>query len=288
MNKFFRLPNELLFLIASFLEAERDISSLARTCQRYYSLLNVFLYQHNSLLGSSALLWAAQRGMEQTARISIQNGAHVEVSDVHEHYRIPLYWAACKGHAAVVKLLLETEHADADCRDSNGETPLLAAARHGHEAVVKLLLETGHVDVNSNCAYETPLFRAAYYGHEAVVKLLLEDGRVNVQPEGDPNGWTPLYIAAWHGYEPVVKLLLATERVDADSKDFHGWTPLFRAAHEGHEAVVKLLLGTGLVDADSKNSRGETPLLAAASKGHEGVVELLQRERGWESEIYMK
>lgn len=54
---FIDLPVELLFLIASFLEVERDIDSLARTCQKYYSYLNAFLYQHNSLnRGSSALL----------------------------------------------------------------------------------------------------------------------------------------------------------------------------------------------------------------------------------------
>ncbi|KAJ9475960.1 hypothetical protein VN97_g13233, partial [Penicillium thymicola] len=179
---FIHLPKELLFLIASFLENEKDISSLSRTCRECYLPLNSFLYHHNSLnLGSSALLWAAQRGMERTARICIRNGAHVGVTDIHDHNRTPLFWAACKGYEAVVKLLLETGRVNADSKDSHSETPLLAAAQHGHEAVVKLLLDTGRVDVNSKCAYETPLFRAAYYGHEAVVKLLLETGHVDLQ-----------------------------------------------------------------------------------------------------------
>ncbi|KAJ9480524.1 hypothetical protein VN97_g13034, partial [Penicillium thymicola] len=178
---FIHLPEELLFLIASFLEKEKDISSLSRTCRKCYLPLNSFLYHHNSLLGSSALLWAAQRGMEVTARFCIQNGAHVEVTDIHDHDRTPLFWAACKGYEAVVKLLLETGRVNADSKDSHSETPLLAAAQNGHEAVVKLLLDTGSVDVNSKCAYETPLFRAAYHGHEAVVKLLLKTGHVDLQ-----------------------------------------------------------------------------------------------------------
>lgn len=68
--------------------------------------------------------------MEATAIISIDNGAHVEATDIHG--RTPLFWASCKGHEAVVKLLLETERVNADIKDSKGETPLLAAAQHGH------------------------------------------------------------------------------------------------------------------------------------------------------------
>lgn len=280
---FISLPVELLFLIASFLETEQDISSLARTCQKCYIPLNSFLYQHNSLnLGGSALLWAAQSGMESTARISIQSGAHAGVTDIHEHYKTPLFWAACKDYESVVKFLLEIEHVDANCKESNGETPLLAAAQHGHEAVVKLLLETGRVDADSKYTYETPLFRAAYEGHEAVVKLLLETGRVNLQPKDDPNGWTPLYVAAWNGHEAVVKLLLATEDIGADSKDSNGWTPLLRAAQNGHEAVVESLLATGQVDVQpEEGASGWTPLSVATQNGHEAVAELLQSHFVW-------
>ncbi|KAJ5346217.1 hypothetical protein N7452_004221 [Penicillium brevicompactum] len=192
---FIHLPGELLFLVARFLEKEKDISSLSRTCRKCYLPLKSFLYHHDSLLGSSALLWAAQRGMEMTARICIGNGAYVEVTDIHDHDRTPLFWAACKGYKAVVKLLLETGQVNADSKDSRRATPLLVAAQNGHEAVVKLLLDTGRVDVNSKCAYQTSLFLAAYYGHEAVMKLLLETGHVDLQLKDDPFGWIPLYVA---------------------------------------------------------------------------------------------
>lgn len=81
-NPYVHLPEELLRLVACFTVVERDISSLARTCTYYYSSLNAFLYQHNSLQrGSSALLWAAKWGMEKTARISIENNADADSKD---------------------------------------------------------------------------------------------------------------------------------------------------------------------------------------------------------------
>jgi hypothetical protein len=54
------LHAELLLSVARFLEGERDINFLAQTNRRSYSLLNPYLYRHNSLESqSSALLWAA-------------------------------------------------------------------------------------------------------------------------------------------------------------------------------------------------------------------------------------
>ena len=114
-----------------------------------------------------------QQGMEATARISIQNGARVGITVIHDHYRTPLFWAAFRGCEAVVNMLLEDGPVDADFRDSNGWTPLIRAAQAGHEAVVKLLLDTGRVDADSKESMGwTPLSSAASRRHEAVVGLL--------------------------------------------------------------------------------------------------------------------
>uniref|UniRef100_A0A093V748 Ankyrin repeat and MYND domain-containing protein 2 n=1 Tax=Talaromyces marneffei PM1 TaxID=1077442 RepID=A0A093V748_TALMA len=73
---FINLPSELLLLLATFLESERDISSLSQTSRGCHLVFNPYLYQHNSRKNkSSALLWAAKSGNEDTAWISIQNGA---------------------------------------------------------------------------------------------------------------------------------------------------------------------------------------------------------------------
>jgi ankyrin repeat protein len=47
-----------------------------------------------------------------------------------------------KGHAAVVKLLLESG-ADLESKDNSSQTPLSWAAENGHEAVAKPLIGKG-------------------------------------------------------------------------------------------------------------------------------------------------
>ncbi|KAK2757936.1 hypothetical protein FQN54_004342 [Arachnomyces sp. PD_36] len=105
-----RLPTELLLLLATFLEKERDLNSLSRTSRRLYALLNTYLYRRNAQNSKgSALLWAARYGNEATARMSIQEGALTQaVKAMDCTGRTPLSWAAENGHVAVVKLLLET------------------------------------------------------------------------------------------------------------------------------------------------------------------------------------
>ena len=87
----------------------------------------------------------------------------------------PLEWAARKGHAEVVKVLLDNR-ADANVsRHVDGVTPLYIAAQNGHTEVVKLLLNN-KADVNaSKHNGVTPLYLAAQNGHTQVVKLLLDN-----------------------------------------------------------------------------------------------------------------
>ena len=72
----------------------------------------------------------------------------------------------------MVKLLLSQDVA-ANSGDNGGRTPLWYAARRGHEAIVRLLLCREDVVADSQDEQgETPMSKAAKYGHEAVVKLL--------------------------------------------------------------------------------------------------------------------
>jgi ankyrin repeat protein len=62
-----------------------------------------------------------------------------------------LHHAAWRGHADVVKLLLQAG-ADVNAKTrSNSETPLHLAAMHGHTDVIQLLLQAG-ADVNARTA----------------------------------------------------------------------------------------------------------------------------------------
>jgi ankyrin repeat protein len=96
-----RLPNELLLLLATFLEAERDINSLCQTNSQLHTLLNPCLYQHNSINhGSFALQWAAKHGNQATAQISIQEGARLSMTD--RFGRTPLSWEWAWGSGEVI------------------------------------------------------------------------------------------------------------------------------------------------------------------------------------------
>src|SRR5215471_14311366 len=175
------LANELLQTIAENLESEEDINAFALTNRRLYTLLNAYLYRHNvRQLGSSALLWAAERGQEATAQKLLNEGACVQAA---QSSWTPLLFAANCGHKTVAQLLLARDDIDADRKDSIGRTPLSYAAGNGFEHVVRLILAK-QVDPNSK----------------------------------DSAGRTPLSYAAGNRFEQVVRLLLANQ-ADPDSKD---------------------------------------------------------------------
>ncbi|KAL2703878.1 hypothetical protein AAEP93_004949 [Penicillium crustosum] len=142
------LPTELVLLLLLFLEEQKDISSLSRTCVRLHTILSPWLYRNNARnLGSSALLWAAKNGNEATAHHLILGGANISITD--DIGLTPLSYTAAKGHESIVHLLMQTEKANADSVGLRGWTPLFWAAENGQEAVVKLLLQTETVSIDS-------------------------------------------------------------------------------------------------------------------------------------------
>ncbi|KAK4152536.1 hypothetical protein C8A00DRAFT_44431 [Chaetomidium leptoderma] len=129
--------------------------------------------------------------------------------------RTPLSWAACQGHEAVIKLLLDNG-AEMETKDYNGWTPLSWAVCNEGKAVIKVLLDNGaEIEMKDNSG-RTP-------GYVPVVQLLLEKGAdVNSK---DNSGRTPLWWAAEGRHETIVRLLLE-KGDDVDSKDNSGQTPL--------------------------------------------------------------
>ena len=63
----------------------------------------------------------------------------------------PLDWAGRKGHAEVVRALLDNK-ADVNSKRTDGVTPLLISALSGHAEVVKFLLGN-KANVNAKCTY---------------------------------------------------------------------------------------------------------------------------------------
>jgi ankyrin repeat protein len=111
-------------------------------------------------------------------RVSFLLKVHAEVDAADAHGRTSLHWASLKGHASVVRLLLD-RGADVGARTTPlGDTPLHWASGWGHESVVRLLLDGG-ADVGARTTGRlTPLHWASIGGHESIVRMLCEAGAV--------------------------------------------------------------------------------------------------------------
>lgn len=99
--------------------------------------------------------------------------------------RTALTWAASRGHAEIVRLLLEQSGIELNVTGEYGLTPLIAAAKEGYTEVVKLLLEQDGVEPNLKDSRRAALSWAARGGYAETVKLLLEQGGIELKLRGD-------------------------------------------------------------------------------------------------------
>lgn len=199
--------------------------------------------------------------------VAVTNGYHVAVdillaagTDVNYEWkggRTALSWAAERGHAAVVNVLLAHNNVLVNRRDGEGKTPMCWASEKGHEDVVIALLT--HKDIEAflqDGQARTPLSLAAENGHEAVVNILVKRNVVVVNHQ-DNEGKTALLWAAEKGHEGVVTQLLSHYYIDPNLGDHSGRTPLSLAVGQGHDAMVELLLTHPLVKAKLPHDEGK-------------------------------
>jgi ankyrin repeat protein len=92
--------------------------------------------------------------------------------------RTPLHYACEGGHVQIVKWVLELMQktpAAIDRADYWGSTPLSMAVRKGHAGVVKLLIDTHAVDIDSADKFgRTLIWWATEQGHGRTLRLLTE------------------------------------------------------------------------------------------------------------------
>ena len=107
---------------------------------------------------------ACRDGDVETVRNLVNNGVDPSYFN-NKGIRV----ASEKGHACVVRLLLEDPRVDPSCNDNSS---ILWASREGHVEVVRLLLQDPRVDptVCDNLAIQI----AGIYGHTDVAQLLTE------------------------------------------------------------------------------------------------------------------
>ena len=230
----------------------------------------------------SAVHLIAYLGDAHTMSELLNQGFEVNAPDAIR--RFPLWWAALRGHQAVVDLLLSQKNVDVNSRgllhygtddQLYTETPLGVAAYGGKAKIVERLIEREDVDVNlpdgDDCS---PLIAAARNQHSAIVGLLLTRKDIDVNSR-DVFGRTPLWCAVDCGREDIVRQLLNIEDTQVNCVAKKGHSPLATAAHQGHEVIVKLLLGRADIDVNARDRHGLTPILNAIYERHEAVVKIL-------------
>jgi ankyrin repeat protein len=153
----------------------------------------------------------------------------------------PLIFAAEKGLLEGARLLIAAG-ADIEQRDKSEMTPLIVAARCGNAEMVKLLLQAGasplSVDVLDRTAYDS----AVEEDHKEVARILAPVSSGKVQRPKPPV--EQLLDAIKNNNAAAFDKCLA-DGVDVNKRDRWGWNPLDRAVDAGSIKFVRKLITAG-------------------------------------------
>jgi len=107
-------------------------------------------------VGRTPLMWAAENGHDKLVRSCMRMGANVDKVDINQG-RTALHLAARKGHAAVLKILIEGLQSDKrdeelNREDKNGITPIFLASQLsrdlGGDTMKQLIAEGARYNAN--------------------------------------------------------------------------------------------------------------------------------------------
>lgn len=280
---------------------------------------------------TSYLVWALSKKMSAVALALVEHGANINVPDAlplaaYRGYgkvvaamlargaRNPraLYEAARKGHAGVMRRLVDAAGVDLEMRlgwyghtllhlaaqngwvwlaerwlakggavdapDEHGQTALQVALDHGQADLAQFLYNHGADMLSTDSIGYTPLHAAAGHGALELLKTwCAAGGAVNVVTH---SGETPLS-RSLPKYPEIALLLLAhgaEVHAQVARENVKGYTPLHLAAQGGHLEVVCALVERG-ANLEARNEHKDTPLILAARGGHMEVIRfLLERD----------
>ena len=151
---------------------------------------------------------------------------------------------------------MQRSTASLDTVDSIGRSPLSWAAQRGDAEAVRVLLEYGADPNNNDSTKMTPLHYAAQAKTPRCLVLLIEYGvRITQQTKG----WNALhYACTFHDDLAYVKPLLDCG-ADINKRTYVGKTALSLAILQNHLRSVAFLIRTG-ADLDVPDNEGQSPL----------------------------
>ncbi|KAE8141014.1 ankyrin repeat-containing domain protein [Aspergillus pseudotamarii] len=235
------------------------------------------------------LSWNAQNTREEIARLLVDNGADVNLSDCDG--RTPLSFAAERSNDNTITMLLE-KGAAVDAKDNTGRTPLSWAAENSNnENGIRILLDNGAALESKDDVGRTPLswtagrcknyvFHVRAWGYYNpwnsegwndmnIMRILLQAG-ANVESR-DINGRTPLSWVAQSSHTEIFQVLPERENDTGIMSPPRASNPSTRSIRD----ITELLLENG-ADLNAKDHHGWTPLRWANDCGNEDAAKFLE------------
>ncbi|XP_058115701.1 protein S-acyltransferase 24-like [Magnolia sinica] len=171
--------------------------------------------------GQTALHWSSVRGAIQVAELLLQEGARVNAADLYGYQTTHV--AAQYGQTAFLYHVVTRWNADPDVPDNDGRTPLHWAAYKGFADCIRLLLFLDAYRGRQDKEGCTPLHWAAIRGNLEACTVLVQAGKKEDLMVTDNTGFTPAQLASDKNHRQVAFFLgnarrLLEKRWDGNSR----------------------------------------------------------------------
>ncbi|XP_068636658.1 protein S-acyltransferase 24-like [Aristolochia californica] len=171
--------------------------------------------------GQTALHWSAVRGAIQVAELLLQEGARVNAADLYGYQATHV--AAQYGQTAFLFHVVTKWNADPDIPDNDGRSPLHWAAYKGFADSIRLLLFLDAYRGRQDKEGCTPLHWAAIRGNLEACTVLVQAGKKEDLMVTDNTGFTPAQLASDKNHRQVAFFLgnairLLDKRCDGNTR----------------------------------------------------------------------
>ncbi|KAG2410029.1 protein S-acyltransferase [Vigna angularis] len=171
-----------------------------------------YLIQHGADVNAkdsmqqTALHWAAVRGSTAAADVLVENGAQIGAADINGYRAVHV--AAQYGQTSFLNHIVVKYHTDFDVPDNDGRSPLHWAAYKGFADTIRLLLFRDACQGRQDKDGCTPLHWAALRGHAEACAVLVHAGTKEELMVKDNAGHTPVQLAYDKGHRHVAPFLV--------------------------------------------------------------------------------
>ncbi|CAL9116986.1 unnamed protein product [Musa acuminata var. zebrina] len=160
----------------------------------------------------TALHWAAVHGSIPVADVLVQSGARVEAADINGYRAVHV--AAQYGQTSFLNHIIVKCGADYDAPDNDGRSPLHWAAYKGYADTIRLLLFRDAYQGRQDEKGCTPLHWAALSGNVEACTVLVHAGNKSELQVKDKSGFTPAELAANRGHRHVAYVLSNAAKIN--------------------------------------------------------------------------